>query len=419
MPDDRLRELFQQAATEPVTIPPVERVLARGQQRRRRTRLQASTAAWTIMLAAGFGAPQVAGNLATDAPAKGTISSSAAAPVVSYPSAQGSRLANSHASRTATPAPERSSGPTVSPSPENTAPSGAPALPPRGQGRLILGLDSAQEFVMTRIGSKQAPVRLAGLKAIAGAPPVLVTNPAGGWVVALAWGRAREAVRDRLAIVRASGRSVPFGPLFVEAAVTSAAVSRDGSRVAVAVRQRSGGARIEVLPLPGSRVKRQSWSVPPARADLLTALSWSPDGRHLSYLTNQRAKAGAAGGPVSLDTAAKVATVPQVARWMLAMKTGAACLPRAAAWLGASGRFAVLSECMTAGEAVLQISEARTGVAVGQPIVVAHRIGCAAASLNSNASGTQVLISYCGVYLDHRGKLTRQPTRLTAAALGG
>jgi hypothetical protein len=419
MPDDRLRELFEQAAAEPVDVPPVQHVLARGQQRRRRARLQASTAAWTIMLAAGFGAPQVSGNLATDSPGPRLLSSSTGAPVASYPSAQGNSLLIRRSAPTTTPTPVRTPSPAVSQSPDNTAIVGAAALPPRGKGRLILGLDSAREYVMTRVGARNAPVRVAGLKSIVGAPPVLATNPAGGWVVAFAWGPAREAVRDRLALVRASGRSVPFGPLFSEAAVTSAAVSQDGSRVAIAVTQRSGGARIEVLPLPGYRVKRQSWSVPSAQADLVTALFWSPDGRHVSYLTNQAPTAGAAGGPVSLETAASVPTVPQIARWMVAMKTGAACLPRAAAWLGASGRFAVLSECMTTGVAVLQMSDARTGVAVGQPLVVAHRIGCAAASLNSNASGSQVLISYCGVYLDHRGHLSRQRARLTAATLGG
>jgi hypothetical protein len=420
MPDDRLRELFEHAAAEPVGVPPVQRVLARGQQRRRRARLQASTAAWTIMLAAGFGAPQVSGSLATGSPGPRLNSASRPAPMPSYQSVQAGKYGISHPPRTTTSAPARSSSPRVSPpSPSNTATVRPSALPPRGKGSLILGLDSAQEFVMTRIGAKKAPVRVAGLKSIAGATPVLATNPAGGWVVAFAWDTAREAVRDRLALVRASGRSVPFGPLFSEAAVTTAAVSQDGSRVAVAVRKRSGGARIEVLPLPGYRVRRQSWSVPPAQADLVTALSWSPDGRHVSYLTSQAATAGAAGGPVSVDTAAKNTTEPQVARWMIAMKTGVACLPRASAWLGASGRFAVLSECMTTGVAVLQMSDARTGVALGQPLVVAHKIGCAAASLNSNASGSDVLISYCGVFLDHHGHLSRQTARLTAAALAG
>src|SRR5215475_9220048 len=233
MPDDRLRELFDRAAAEPVDVVPLQRVRARGQQRRRRARLQASTAAWTIMLAAGFGAPQVSGHLATDSHGPRTSSAKATVHFGDYPNLLGSTLLFRRASPTTKPTP-RSASPEVSPSPDNTANPGARTMPPRGKGRLLLGLDAAQEFVMTRIGSNKPPVRLAGMKSVAGAPPVLATNPAGGWVVALAWSPAREAVRDRLALVRASGRSVPFGPKFAEAAVTSAAVSRDGSRVAVA-----------------------------------------------------------------------------------------------------------------------------------------------------------------------------------------
>ncbi|HKR70355.1 MAG TPA: hypothetical protein VJT16_16060 [Streptosporangiaceae bacterium] len=421
MPDDRLRELFDRAAAEQVDVPPVAMVRARGQQRRSRARLQASTVAWTIMLAMGFGAPQVSGSLATGSQQSGTLATAAPASGTSYPSPLSARDASSATPPVTTPADHRRHTPRATFAPSSGKPvTRPPTLPPRGNGQLILALDSAREYVMTRIGSARAPVRLAGLKSVRGAPPVLATNPSGGWVVAFATRRpAGAAVRDRLALVVASGHSVPFGPWYGKAAVTSAAVSQDGSRVAVAITQRSGGARIEVLPLPGHQEKRQSWSVPAAQADLVTALSWSPDGRHLSYLTDQTATDGAPGGPVILNTAAKVAQMPEVSGWTLAMKTGVACLPRAAAWLGASGRFAVLSECMSTGEAVLETSDASTGVAVGQPLVVSHKVGCANPALNSNASGSEVVISYCGVYLDDRGALSRQTAELTAAALAG
>jgi hypothetical protein len=416
-----MRRLFDQAAAEQVQVPPLERVLARGQQRRRRARLQASTAAWTIMLAAGFGAPQVSGSLASLPQPHQRFSSSAVAPLASYPSLHADSRAISPELRPTTTGHRQR--PDASPSPSHskeTVSVQAAALPPPGHGRLILGLDSAHEYVMTRMGSARAPVRLTGLKSVTGARPVLATNPAGGWLVAFAsQGPARKATSDRLALVAASGHSVPFGPLFGAAAVTSATVSQDGSRVAVALTEPSGGARIEVLPLPGNHVKRRSWSVPSEQADLVTALSWSPDGRHLSYLTSQTAIPGSADGPVVLDTAAKRVPVPQLARWTMAMKSGTACLPQAASWLGTSGRFAVLSECASTGEAVLQWSDTGPGTEVGQPLVVAHSIGCADASLNSNASGSKVLISYCGVYLDDRGRLSRQPSGLTAAALAG
>jgi hypothetical protein len=420
MPDDRLRELFNRTANQPVDVPPVELVRARGDQRRRRVRLQASTLAWTIMLALGFGAPQVSGTLAGGSPGNGTMPTTAPASATFYPALRDISDPSSPTPPTTTPAQPRRRTHTATPKTSSTTPPTRPSLPPRGHGHLILALDSTRQYVMTRIGSPRPPVRLAGLKSVAGAPPVLATNPVGGWVVAFASRKpARPAVRDRLALVVASGHRVPFGPWYGKAALTSAAVSQDGSRVAVAVTERSGGARIDVLPLPGYQVKRQSWSVPSVRADLVTALSWSPDGRHLSYLTGQSGTDGAPGGPVILNTAARNARMPEVAGWTLAMKTGVACLPRAAAWLGTSGRFAVLSECMSTGQAVLQTSDASTGVAVGQPLVVSRKVGCADAALNSNASGSEVVISYCGVYLDDRGTLSRQTAGLTVAALAG
>ena len=111
--------------------------------------------------------------------------------------------------------------------------------------------------------------------------------------------------------------------------------------------------------------------------------------------------------------------MPKLASWPLAMKTGVTCVPRAAAWLGTSGRYAVLSECTSTGVVVLQTSDTSTGAAVGKPLVVAHSIGCGAATLNSNAAGSVVLISYCGVYIDDRGRLSSEPTTLAAAALSG
>jgi hypothetical protein len=423
MPEDRLRQLFDQAASLPVDVPSVDRVLARGKQRRRRARLQASTIAWTIMLAAGFGAPQVSGGLAEGTARFGPFVPTAGAPQASSsPSARAGGTTAGPDSASAAPAGTHvpvspASSPTGG---DNTTYQAAAPLPPPGRGRLILGLDRAHSYVMTRIGSASTPVRVTGLQAVAGVPPVLATNPSGGWVVMLASGsRARESAPGRLALVARSGRSVPFGPLFGHATVTSAAVSQDGSRVAVAVAWPTGGARIEVLPLPGRQVAGQSWSVPSAQADLVTDLSWSPDGRRLSYLAGQSASQGSAAGPVILDTSAKVAAAPQLARWALTMKTGLTCVSRAAAWLGTSGEFAVLSECTSTGLVVLQTSDASTGAAVGQPIVVTHRTGCGPAALNSNATGSTVLISYCGVYLDDDGKLSRESASLTAAALSG
>src|SRR5690242_1768457 len=98
MPDDRLRELFSRAAGLPVEVPPAEAIVARGRQRRRRATLQASTIAWTILLAAGFGAPQVSGSLAAGPGPHGRVVRSMGPPEASHPSAPGG-------SRQASPAP--------------------------------------------------------------------------------------------------------------------------------------------------------------------------------------------------------------------------------------------------------------------------------------------------------------------------
>jgi hypothetical protein len=425
MPDDRLRELFGQATAAPVRVPPVSQVRAKGERRRSRARLQASTIAWTIALAAGFGAPQVSGSLAQGTARYGQVPASRSAPGASYPSAPTAGRASSPA-----PAAARSaiSGQPRDRSPSPHSPTGstrhlAPALPPPGGGQLLLALDSAHRFVMTRLGSAAAPVRVASLTAVAGAPPVLATNPAGGWVVTLAsLSRAGRVRGARLAWVVASGHSVPFGPLFRQKAMTSAAVSHDGSRVAVALTIRSGGARIEVLPLPGHQGAKRTWDVQANQASLVTGLSWSPDGRHLSYLADQSSGQSARSAPVFLDTGASVAVVPDQTSAPLATKpgvTGVTCVAKAAAWLGTTGRYAVLSECPSTGAVVLQTSATAAGAGANKPIVVAHRTGCGAATVNSNAAGTVVLITYCGVYVVDRGRLSTEPATLTAAALGG
>jgi hypothetical protein len=200
---------------------------------------------------------------------------------------------------------------------------------------LLLGLDGADRFVMARLGSASAPVPLPGLTAFAAAPPVLVTNPAGGWLVAVSGHSDRGSRTSRLAVVTTSGQSEPFGPKFARQSVASAAVNPDGTRVAIALTRPSGPVLLEILPLPGHSGATRSWQVP--LMTLVTALSWAPDGRHLSYLATEQTAAGIAGGPVTLDTASRKATAPTASAWPSAASTGAACVPDAVAWLGGSG----------------------------------------------------------------------------------
>jgi hypothetical protein len=434
MADDNLRQLFEQFKQIPVDVPPADQAIARG-RRWRRGRLQASAIAWTVALAAGFGAPQAAGSLAAGAgsPGDGTLGTitrsagtAALAPTQTPTPAHGPARIGTGTDSTPpvvprrSPAPSRasSSGITYGPSNPGTSPFRiALTVAPPGDGALLLGLDGADRFVMARLGSASAPVPLPGLTAFAAAPPVLVTNPAGGWLVAVSGHSDRGSRTSRLAVVTTSGQSEPFGPKFARQSVASAAVNPDGTRVAIALTRPSGPVLLEILPLPGHSGATRSWQVP--LMTLVTALSWAPDGRHLSYLATEQTAAGIAGGPVTLDTASRKATAPTASAWPSAASTGAACVPDAVAWLGGSGGFAALEACRASGTEVLQPADPRTGAPAGLPVVVAKRVGCGRPALDPDVTGGGVLISYCGIYLDDHGKLTRAPRRLTAAALSG
>lgn len=414
MLDDRMHQFFEEIAQMPVGVPPAERVLARGQQRRRRARLQASAVAGAIMVAAGVGAPQLPVSLAVTA---GQVQRE---PAASAPQGTSSfSLSSLSAPPGGSSSAQQSGQPVMTPAASGEGHGAAPLLPPAGDGQLLLGVDSAHRYVMTRAGSASAPIPVGGLKAVPGST-VLATNPAGGWVVtAASTGPARQSSPVRLAVVAKTGRSVQFGPTFSQVTVTSAAVSLDGSRVAVAVAVQSGPAKIEVLPLPGHRGSLQSWSLPVTRAELVTGLSWAPDGRRLAYMAAQRTPTTSASGPDVLDTAPQSTATPAITTWAPAMKTGTTCVPEAVAWLGRSGRYAVLEACASTGTAMLEITAAQTGSPGGRPLVVAHRLGCGPASLDPSTSGDSVLISYCGLHLDENGRLTKAPAGLTAAALSG
>ncbi|HUZ52514.1 MAG TPA: hypothetical protein VMU94_08285 [Streptosporangiaceae bacterium] len=436
MPEDRLQELFEQVTRIAVEVPPADGVLARGRQRRRRARLQVSAIAWTILIAAGFGAPQGAADLVgspkqfgsappvANGPYTGSIEPQAAHPSSTAITQFGSMNTTLRSGPSVSPTP--SSVPTASPrvSPAHPKGSGSmPALtlPPPGKGQLLLGLDTSHHFVMTRVGSASPPVRLPGLAALADAPPVLVTNPGGGWVVMVSANQGAPKVIQsaQLALVTVAGWSERFGPVFRHVTVTSAAVSPAGSRVAVALTGQSGRASIAVLPLPGHLGAGQTWRLPLTRANLVTSLSWAPDGRHLSYIAGQQNEAGVAGAPVTLDTAIRSSSAPVAPAWPAVTMAGTACVPDVTAWLGRSGRFAALEECPGSGTEVLQQTDPTARTAAGRPLVVARHIGCRPAALDPAAKGDRLLISYCGIYIDDHGKLTKAPGSLTAAALGG
>jgi hypothetical protein len=419
--DARLRELFNQVAVLSVEVPPAERAVDRG-RRHRRDRLRAAGLAWTVMLAVGLGAPQAAVGLAGSSTLYGARSVAGDRASQAVPGAgraiQRSAALHALGAGTATPA-----GAGKSAAANGSSDTIGRPLPPPGSGQLVLAVDDADRLVMTRIGLKSSPVPVPGIEAAAGAAPVLVTDPAGGWVVVISspdrWPRVRGT---RLALVAATGSSDPFGPVFLAETVTSAAVDPSGSRVAIALSKPFARPRIAVLPLPKHRGTARSWRLRSVRGTLVTSLSWAPDGRRLSYLPARRKAARArTGGPFTLDVARHAPAIPYSSGSPPALMPRSGCVLDATAWLGMSGRFGALEHCARGGAEVLR-ADARSGPRAGRALVVAmpgSRRECGTPALDPNGTGSRVLISYCGIYLDQHGTLTRLPGALRAAAFSG
>jgi hypothetical protein len=394
---DRVPELFAELRRAYVPVPPPGRVAARGRQRRRRARLLVSAAAVAIIAGAGLVAHLVV------APGGGRSAESSFSP------------------RQASPAPAR------------TTPPAYTVLPPAGSGLLILGLNTSGQFVMTRTGSGRPAIPVPGLST-AGGSSQIATDPAGGWVVTspVTPPGSYGSGTVRLAVVTTSGRSYDFGPAFSGDAVTSVAVSPDGSRVAVALCPASGSplsgsgkARIEVLPTPGHAGGTRTWTIP-APSNWVDNLSWAPDGEHLTYAVGFQTGGGIDGYPVTLDISAPGSVAPVQSGWPRAGKGAtttvgkAACPPNVGAWLGTTGQFAALEECDRSHTEVVQPADASDGAAAGPAITIpgAHP-GCLGGALDPVSAGNPILITYCGVYLDAHGKITKLPGGLTAAALAG
>lgn len=405
MREDRMRQLFSLITLADVGIPDIGLVVLSGRQRRRRALMGRSAFGTAAVLAVGVGMSHVFAHL---------------------PATGGARAAHRDLHRAIGPA---SSEPRH-PMPQGGIPvhgsqaRNAIALPPPGSGQLVLGLTADHRFVMSRVGSGDAPVPVPRLPGFADS--LLVTNPAGGWIVTYCADRAGPAPAGsiRFALVTPTGQAEPFGPVFRDA-VVSAAVSPDGDRIAVSIfhTRRPGSATIEVRPMPGFTGARRTWSLPPAEANFATGLSWAPDGRHLTYTAGLQTGGGVGGGPETLDTTAPGSVAPGTSKWRATRTSGQPCVPEVSAWLGTSGMFAALENCV-AGRArsreIFQAVNPRTGSAAGRPVVISHDTSCSPfGGIDSSRNGGQVLITYCQVKLEDRGVLTNLPGSLRSAALAG
>jgi hypothetical protein len=386
---DRVSELFAELKREQVPVPPPGRVAERGRQLRRRMRVKACAAAVAVIAVTGL-----------------------VMQLVSSPRGRG-------------PAEPGFTQRPASPTPSSTSTPAQAALPPGGSGQLILGTNASGQVVMTRTGTGSTAVPVPGLAPVAGGATDIATDPAGGWVVTY----LADPHAVRLAVVSANGRIQDFGPVFTGQNVTSVAVSPDGSRVAVALTRAAtsgaGQAMIEVLPAPAHAAGTRTWTIP-APANWVDKLSWAPNGEDLAYAVGFQTGGGIDGYPVTLDTTAPGSAAPVQSGWPDVGKGAstaagrAACPPDAGAWLGTTGQFAALEECGASLTEVLQPASASNGTPAGPAVTIpGAQPGCPGGGLDSGASGNPILITYCGVYLDDHGRISKLADGLIAAALDG
>jgi len=365
---DQLPELFDRLRQADVPVPPPAQVAARGRQRRQRTRARMGAAAVVVIAATGLVAHAVA-----------------------VPSAAGRPVSTSTA---------------------RTAPR------PAGSGQVILGLNASGHYVLTRTGAGSQITVLSGPPSmIKGGPALIATDPIGGWVITYSDG----SQAPDLGIGVPDTLTFPFGPVFTGKTITSLAVSPDGNWLAVTLTG-GGKAAVVVTSTLGPTGSTRTWTVP-APYNSVDSISWSPDGQQLTYAVGVQTGAGIDGYPVTLDIAQPGSVAPHQSGW----RTGkAGCIPDVGAWLGTSGRFAALEECGATQTEVLQPANASDGAATRPAITIpgAHP-GCGGARLDPAPSGNPILITYCGLYLDNGGKITKLSGlsglsgALTTAALAG
>ena len=299
-----------------------------------------------------------------------------------------------------------SSSPPPSPPPSSTAPVLVPG------GGVVLELDDSQRLQVVNLETG-ATIPVA-LKGIPGGPSLIATDPAGGWVVtytpdaAPGWGRAAS----QLAVVDSTGQATPFAPTYPAAtSITGLAVSPDGSRVAVSRMRGVERASITVMPMPGHSGPTQTWTADDVNVNQIDDLSWAPDGTRLTYIAGSETGGGIGGDAITLDTSTS-GKAPTRSIWSTQYCGGVA-----AAWLGTTGRLAVIRDC-TSG-AVFSEVDLKSGAPVASSIDLPGH-GCAQPDIHPSADGSKSLVAWCGVgYLISGHAATPVGDHITDAAWGG
>jgi hypothetical protein len=295
--------------------------------------------------------------------------------------------------------------------------SARPTAKVHGQSGVALVLDDTRHFRIEDLATN-AILHAVSVAGIPGGPSMITTNPSGGWVVTYtpdespAWNGASA----RLAAVDVSGNAVTFGPTYsANTAVSGLAVSPDGTRVAIALFPDTGAtkASIVVMPMPGHRGTTRSWPVADPVVNEMMSLSWAPDGQRLTYIAGVQTGGGIGGNPVTLDTT-KAGSAPADSAWVSA---NGKCDPNGAAWLGSTGRFAVVRDCPPNG--TFAEVDAATGAVTGVTALLPH-YACLAAAIHPSSDGSKILISRCGqVDLVQDGMVTQLDSQIVDAAWAG
>ena len=374
MAEDILTKLFDGLAAAELPVPAMERVVARGQVRRRRARIGAGAAVVAVAVLAGS--------------------------AVAY--AQ---------HLTGEPATRRAGASRPVPSPTTMTPL------PTGPGQLVLGT-SGQGFAISRLGSKAKPIEVPGLAADRASGSLVVANPAGGWVVVYATAPAGAGGQQptRLATVSIAGVVRPFGESFGrQSAPTGLAVRPDGSAVAVAVPSPTGTSRIDLVPLPGHAGAARSWIMPrgPGATTLgveqvAVSLSFEPNGAALTYLPAAETGGGLTNdGAVTLDITAPGRIAPITSGWPAYSKKPGTCALVAGAWDGHT--YVALEQCNS--DYVLRPVAVASGASLGPSVRVPVPWGCNDSAVYpalpaGQQQAGQILIEACGTFLDSRGHVT-------------
>jgi hypothetical protein len=279
---------------------------------------------------------------------------------------------------------------------------------------LVVGLDAGRLVVE---GSHYGRTVL-DIVAVPGGPSLVAPSPAGGWVVTYTPNRKAPygGAPQRLAMVSRNGKVTPFGPAVTDGDfISGIAVAPDGRRVAIASFAGSAGApasRISILATPGHRSAVRTWRLG-SQVNEAISLSWSPDGRTLSYIAGYQTGAGVYAAPSFLDLDRPGHAAPSTSPWSRHRELS--CQPAAVGWISA-GRYAVLDECRPGRTERFRVVHPRSGRGV-EPSIRIGKLGCFG---DIHAAGRVVLVSWCDkVYKIVRHRAILLPDQFSDAAPAG